>query len=118
MFTISNRCVSCIGNKGGGGGICGDVNWQILQDLIHSWMASSICCHQKSALMAASMQLDPWWFNIFAQWNWCSVWSTMDAGMTSWQLSLTWRYKIPLLVKKIGGFFVALPVWRVAMILV
>uniref|UniRef100_A0A915KUN1 Uncharacterized protein n=1 Tax=Romanomermis culicivorax TaxID=13658 RepID=A0A915KUN1_ROMCU len=68
--------------------------------------------------MAASMGLEPWWFKIFMLWNWCSVWSTMDAGTTSWRLSLIWQYRSPSSVKKTGGCFVVLLNWREAMILV
>uniref|UniRef100_A0A915J825 Uncharacterized protein n=1 Tax=Romanomermis culicivorax TaxID=13658 RepID=A0A915J825_ROMCU len=42
----------------------------------------------------------------------------MDAGTTSWQLALIWRYKRPSSVKKTGGCFAVLSIWRVAMILV
>uniref|UniRef100_A0A915L383 Secreted protein n=1 Tax=Romanomermis culicivorax TaxID=13658 RepID=A0A915L383_ROMCU len=63
------------------------------------------------------MRSDPWWFKIFGPWNWCSVWSTIDAGTTSLRMSLIWRYRRPSSVKKTRGCFTAFSVWRVAMIL-
>uniref|UniRef100_A0A915IL52 Uncharacterized protein n=1 Tax=Romanomermis culicivorax TaxID=13658 RepID=A0A915IL52_ROMCU len=42
----------------------------------------------------------------------------MDAGTTSWRLSLISQYRSPSSVKKTGGCFVVLLNWREAMILV